>query len=63
MLGSVGFAVDTVNQSGFNQSSWLRVRSWTRSGGDWAIAVNGDRCLIAERAQLASRDELSQRRQ
>ena len=52
--------VDTVHQSGFNQSSWLPVHSWTYSGGDYVIAVHGDRFLIAERAKLGSPDELSQ---
>lgn len=60
IYGSMALAVDTVNQSGLNQSSWLHVRSWTYSGGDYAIAVNGDRFLIAGRAQLGSLDELSQ---
>ena len=60
MFGSMAFAVDTVTQSGFDQSSWLPVHSWTYSGGDYAIAVHGDRFLIAERAKLGSLDELSQ---
>lgn len=49
-----------MHQSGFNQSSWLPVHSWTYSGGDYVIAVHGDRFLIAERAKLGSLDELSQ---
>ena len=53
-------AVDALTQSGFNQSSWLPVRSWSYSGGDYAIAVHGDRFAIAERARLGSLDELSQ---
>jgi roadblock/LC7 domain-containing protein len=60
MFGSMAYAVDTVNQSGFNQSSWLPTHSWIYSGGDDAIAVHGDRFLIAERAKLGSLDELSQ---
>lgn len=59
-LGSMANAVDTVNESGFNQSSWLPVRSWTFSGGDYTIAVYGDRFLIAERAKLGSLDDLNQ---
>ena len=60
MFGSMAYAVDTLTQSGFNQTSWLPVQSWTYSGGDYAIAVIGDRFLIAERAKLESLDDLSQ---
>jgi roadblock/LC7 domain-containing protein len=60
MFGSMAYAVDTVHQSGFDQASWLPVRTWIYSGGDYAIAVHGDRFLIAERARLGSLDELSQ---
>ena len=60
MFGSMAYAVDTLNQSGFNQTSWLPVHSWTYSGGDYVIAVSGDRFLIAERAKLGSLDDLSQ---
>jgi roadblock/LC7 domain-containing protein len=55
----MAYAVGTVNQSGFDQSSWLPVRSWSYSGGDYAIAVHGDRFAVAERAKLGSLDELS----
>jgi len=44
----------------FNQSSWLPAWSWTYSGGDYVIAVSGDRFLIAERAKLGSLDDLNQ---
>jgi len=54
MFGSMAYAVDTLNQSGFNQTSW------TYSGGDYVIAVHGDRFVIAERAKLGSLDELNQ---
>ena len=37
------------------------VRSWSYSGGDYAIAVPSDRFVIAERAKVASLDELSRR--
>jgi roadblock/LC7 domain-containing protein len=59
MFGSIAYAVDTMNQSGFNETSWLPVRSWTYSGGDYLIAVHGDQFVIAERAQIGSLDELS----
>ena len=60
MFGSMAYAVDAVNQDGFNQTGWLPVRSWTYSGGDYLIAVYGDRFLIAERAKLGSLDDLNQ---
>ena len=60
MFGSMAYAVDTLTQSDFNQASWLPVHSWTYSGGDYVIAVVGDRFLIAERAILGSLDDLSQ---
>jgi hypothetical protein len=34
------------------------MKSWSYSGGDYASGVRGDRFLIAERAKLASIDEL-----
>jgi roadblock/LC7 domain-containing protein len=60
MFGAMANAVDTLNQSDFTQTSWLPVRSWTFTGGDYMIVVDGDRFLIAERAKLASLDDLSQ---
>jgi len=59
MFGSMANAIDSVNQGGFDQTSWLPVRSWSYSGGDYAIAVHGDRFVIAERAKVGSLDELS----
>ena len=59
MFGSMAYAVDTVNRSDFSQTSWLPVHSWTYSGGDYVIAVHGDRFLVAESAKLGSLDELN----
>ena len=59
MFRSMAHAVDLVDQSGFTQASWLPVRTWTYSGGDYVIAVHGDRFLVAERAKLGSLDELN----
>ena len=59
MFGSLAYAVDLVDQSGFNETSWLPVRSWTYTGGNYVIAVYGDRFMIAERAKIGSLDELS----
>jgi roadblock/LC7 domain-containing protein len=60
MFGSMAYAVDTLNQSGFNQTGWLPVHSWHYSGGDYVIAVHGDRFLIAEGAKLRNLDELNE---
>lgn len=59
MFGSLAYAVDLVDQSGFNETSWLPVRSWTYTGGIYVIAVHGDLFVIAERAKIGSLDELS----
>jgi len=58
MLSSMAHAIDAMNQTGFDQTSWLPLKSWSYSGGDYAIGVRGDRFLIAERAKLRSLDEL-----
>ena len=60
MFGSMAYAVDTLNQSGFNQTSWLPARSWHYSGGDYVIVVHGDRFLVAEGARLGNLDELNE---
>jgi roadblock/LC7 domain-containing protein len=59
MFHSMAFAVDVIGRTGFDQTSWLPVKTWTYSGGDYAIAVRGDRFLIAESATLGSLDELN----
>ena len=59
MFSSMAYAVDSLTQSGFNETSWLPVRSWTYSGGGYTIIVYGDRFVIAERAKLGSLDELN----
>jgi len=45
--------IDTMDQGGFDQTSWLplSLRSWTYSGGNYVIAVHGDRFMIAEGAK------------
>jgi roadblock/LC7 domain-containing protein len=60
MLGSMAFAVDSVDvQGGFDTSSWLPLKGWTFSGGDYSIAVDGDRFVIAETRKIKSFDELA----
>jgi roadblock/LC7 domain-containing protein len=59
MLSSMAFAVDSIRAGGtFESSSWLPLKSWTFSGGDYSIAVTGQRFVIAERAKIKSLDEL-----
>jgi roadblock/LC7 domain-containing protein len=41
MLGSMANAIDCANRSGFDQSSWLPVKGWSYTGGDYAIVVRG----------------------
>jgi roadblock/LC7 domain-containing protein len=59
MLGSMANAIDSVTRTGFDQSSWLPVKGWAVNGGDYMIAMRGDRFVIAERAKISSLDELS----
>jgi roadblock/LC7 domain-containing protein len=55
---SVAFAVDSVRASGtFDTTSWLPLRSWRFSGGDYSIAVDGNLFVIAETAKIKSFDE------
>jgi hypothetical protein len=64
MLALTAYAVDALNESGFNQTSWLPLRrsppppSPAGHGGDYVIAVYGDRFLIADGAKLGSLDRL-----
>jgi roadblock/LC7 domain-containing protein len=58
MFGSMAYAVDRVNRTAFDDSSWLPVKGWAYHGGDYSIVVRGDRFMIAERAKLGSLDEL-----
>jgi hypothetical protein len=41
-------------------STGLPVHSWHYSGGDYVIAVHGDRFLVAEGAKLRNLDELNE---
>jgi roadblock/LC7 domain-containing protein len=59
MFSSMAHAVDIAEQSGFDESGWLPLRSCTYSGGDYVSALHGDRFLIAERAKLGSLDDLN----
>ena len=59
MFSSMAFAVDSVRLEGsFDSSSWLPLKGWTFSGGDYTIVVDGNRFVFAETAKLKSLDEL-----
>ena len=59
MFNSMAFAVDSVRAGRtFDTSSWLPLRGWTFSGGDYSIAVDGNRFVIAETTRIKSFDEL-----
>jgi roadblock/LC7 domain-containing protein len=59
MFSSMAFAVDTVHRGGsFDSSSWLPLKWWVFSGGDYSILVDGNRFVIAETAKVKSLDEL-----
>lgn len=59
MLYSMAYAIDMTKRTGFDQTSWLPVKGWAFTGGDYTIAKVGDRFIVAERAKLGSLDELS----
>ncbi len=59
LLSSMAYAIDMASQTSFSQTSWLPVKSWGFTGGDYSIVVRGDRFVVAERAKLDSLDELS----
>jgi roadblock/LC7 domain-containing protein len=58
MFGSMAYAFDCANRSGFDLPSWLPVKGWAYTGGDYLVVVRGNRFMIAERAKLGSLDEL-----
>ena len=58
MFGSMAYAIDYASRTGFDQTSWLPVKGWVYTGGDYSIVVRGDRFVIAERAKVGSLDEL-----
>jgi roadblock/LC7 domain-containing protein len=58
VLGSMAYAIDVASHSGFDQSSWLPLKGWAYTGGDYAIVVRGSEFIVAEREKLGSLDEL-----
>jgi roadblock/LC7 domain-containing protein len=57
MFNSMAFAVNSISSSTSYQTSWLPVRGWAFTGGDYTIAVHGDRFLLAETDKVKSLDE------
>jgi roadblock/LC7 domain-containing protein len=62
MFNSMAFAVDSIRGvrvgGTFDTSSWLPLKSWTFSGGNYSIAVDGNMFVIAETMKIKSFDEL-----
>jgi len=59
MFNAMALTVDSVRPGGtFNTSSWLPLKSWTFSGGDYSIAVDRNRFVVAETVKIKSFDEL-----
>jgi roadblock/LC7 domain-containing protein len=58
VFNSLAFAADSITRTGFDPSSWLPQQGWTFTGGDYAIAVRGDRFIIGESNKIRSLDEL-----
>ena len=59
MLRSMAYVIDSVTQTPFGQTSWLPVKGWAFTGGDYTIFMRGDRFVIGERAKVGSLDEIS----
>ena len=59
MFTAMAAAVDQLSHSGgFDPTSWLPMSGWMYSGGDYSIAVYGDKFVFAESAKVESLDEL-----
>lgn len=58
MFSSMAFALDRVGRTGFDDSSWLPVKGWAFTGGDYMMAIRGNAFIVAERVKLGSLDEL-----
>jgi roadblock/LC7 domain-containing protein len=54
MLALTAYAVDALNESGFQPNQLAASAELDVHGGDYVIAVYGDRFLIAEGAKLGS---------
>jgi roadblock/LC7 domain-containing protein len=59
VFNSLAFAADSITRTGFDPSTWLPQQGWAFTGGDYSIAVHGDRFVIGESKKIRSFDELS----
>jgi roadblock/LC7 domain-containing protein len=59
VFNSMAFAADSITRTGFDPSTWLPQPGWAFTGGDYSIAVHGDRFVIGESKKIRSFDELS----
>ena len=58
LFNSMAFAMDSIRDTAFDQTSLLPQVGWTFSGKDYAIAVHGDRFVFGETEKIGSLDEL-----
>ena len=59
MLTAMAAAVDQLNHSGaFDTTSCLPMSSWTYTGGDYTVAVYGDKFVFAETEKVKDVDEV-----
>lgn len=59
MLTAMAAAVDQLNHAGaFDSTSCLPMSSWTYTGGDYTVAVYGDKFAFAETARVKNIDEM-----
>jgi roadblock/LC7 domain-containing protein len=52
------FGALALGANGLSPQSWQPVRGWTVSGGDYSIAMHGDRFMVVETEKVGSLDEL-----
>ena len=59
MLTAMAAAVDQLNHSGgWDTTSLLPMSSWTYTGGDYTVAVYGDKFAFAETARVKNLEEM-----
>ena len=59
MLIAMAAAIDQLNHSGgFDTTSCLPMSSWTYTGGDYTVAVYGDKFAFAETAKVKDLEEM-----
>jgi roadblock/LC7 domain-containing protein len=59
MFNSLAFAADSITRTGQLTAPEAPQRGWAFTGGDYSIAVHGDRFVIGESKKIRSFDELS----